>query len=117
MMVLLALNLLVLEASAQISDVPDEEGFSVEQGRTEIENTGYDSPFDPISHKNASILPEHRHNKKFQSVKHIDLKVVVPQLVFPAAYVYYDEVVNTPVLPDSYQYLYYREINPPPPKA
>lgn len=113
---LFALNVMALGVQAQ--DDGDDDGFSVELDldQVNIHATGYDSPYDMTSHK-AVMFPEHKHSKKFQSVKHINFKVIVPQFVIPAIFQVYDVAVNTPVLPHQYKFLFYRKINPPPPKS
>lgn len=109
------LNVFVLTVHA--ADDAEEYAFSVADGNTNIHTTGYDSPLDPVSQKDHHILPEHKHSRKFQTNKHITLKVVMPvpesiQPVFVA-----ESVVKVPRIPEKYSYQFYKEINPPPPKA
>ncbi len=62
------------------------------------------------------VSQDHKHPKKYQSVKHISFKVVVPVALKLQHPVVPDQAVRKPVIPKNYEYLFCREINPPPPK-
>jgi len=88
-------------------------------------NTAHAS-FAPSSHRihsnHAAYSKEdsrdhHKHSKKYRSVKRIVLTIYVSPTINCAPVVTYKDLVFTPSLPDEYRYIFYREINPPPPKA
>ncbi len=105
----------------QAQDDSDDMGtFDVELGSTFISNMAIhrhgESAIAMHSLKNHRIFPEHRHNKKYQSGKHHPFKVIVPQRETNNTALYISSSIHNPVIPPGYQYLFFREINPPPPR-
>jgi len=60
---------------------------------------------------------ENNANHKYNHTKRVSFAITLPQrLQTPVVYTYFN-ITHTPALPDGYNYLFYREINPPPPKC
>ncbi len=94
----------------------DADGYDVElDGDAVISNSaGYDLP---LTHT-TRIFPEHHHNKKYQTGKHISFKVIVPETTLPTKDIVAYKNDKLPIaMPKKYAYLFFQEINPPPPKA
>lgn len=63
----------------------------------------------------VSVNEHHNTGKRTNIPKHISFEVLLPAV---SNYVYHEieSIVHECALPDCYKYLFYREINPPPPK-
>ncbi|RYE24279.1 MAG: hypothetical protein EOP51_07860 [Sphingobacteriales bacterium] len=94
----------------------DVDGYDVEvDGGTVISNSGdYEIP---QQERIVTMFPEHHHNKKFQTNKHITFETVLPQIKLPVDTAIYCSKEQSIVIPEEYAYLFFEEINPPPPKA
>lgn len=64
----------------------------------------------------TKLLPEHKHNRKYQVVKFISIEIILPETPQAQPLIFFDALpAHTPRLPKVYNYLFFREINPPPP--
>ena len=69
-----------------------------------------------VHHKQEHILNTHHHGKKMKLAKHKTIHIyTTPVFEIQYASDYY-HIRHTPSLPSVYRYLYFKEINPPPPK-
>lgn len=59
---------------------------------------------------------KHKHPRKMHVAKHITLKLAVPSMDEDYHINLLAAASFTPSLPDAYRFLFFREINPPPPK-
>ena len=67
--------------------------------------------------KENSCASDHKQGKKYRNVKHISFELYfstadVAQIFTPDA-----SLVFTPTIPKHYRYLFFEEINPPPPRC
>jgi hypothetical protein len=60
---------------------------------------------------------KHKHPRKMHVAKHISLKLAVPTTDASYHLNLLETIAFTPSLPDAYRFLFFREINPPPPKS
>lgn len=110
---LVTLHVFVLTARAEAS--LDADGYDIELDGDAVISNGESSdlPIKPATH----IFPEHHHNKKYQTGKHISFKVIISETKIAITYVAYKDNETPVVMPEKYAYLFFQEINPPPPKA
>lgn len=114
---LLVLQVFILTAHA---DDMDDDEFVIEQGITVISAPNHNNALMMDQsmihrHKETRILPDH-HNKKYQIGKHISVQTVVTRTPDIHFHSFYESIVHTPSVPEDYRYIFFREINPPPPK-
>jgi len=113
------MNVFVLNVQADEADDNDM-SFDVELGYTTItQQIGYTEAVSMQEHheKKTQILPEHNHNKKLLAGKHISVQLFLIVSDFRQPFYTFPVIIHTPAIPPAYRYLYFREINPPPPKS
>jgi len=103
------------------NDADDLDSFDVELGDTYISSAHDANRFDRESYplpteKRHHVLPEHRHNKKYQNSKFHSFKTIVPETVQTHIVTYTEEPAAYATTHSVYKYLFFREINPPPPR-
>jgi hypothetical protein len=67
--------------------------------------------------KESSFLSDHKHGKKYRGGKHVSPDIYFSAFSNPALPRVSQGIAFTPAIPKHYRYLFFREINPPPPKA
>ncbi|OJW83460.1 MAG: hypothetical protein BGO69_08275 [Bacteroidetes bacterium 46-16] len=67
--------------------------------------------------KNNFSSSDHRHNKKYNNGRHISLDLYFDFENNSRVFIPSEAIALTPLISPHYRYLFYREINPPPPKS
>ena len=67
--------------------------------------------------KESSFFSDHKNGKKYRGGKHITFELFFSLPECPAIFLPYSDFVFRPVISKDYRYLFFREINPPPPKS
>lgn len=107
----------IFVVGAHAEDAADE-GFDLELGYTTINTPDSYTEADMPQHqeKPVRILSEHHHSKKYQTGKHISVQLYLKLEPVRSLLSVHEPVAHTPAMYPAYRYLYFREINPPPPK-
>ena len=71
---------------------------------------------DRSQHKNSPTADQ-KHSKKYRSGKHYSSTLFFSLSDDNSILIHYPDLAFTPSLPAQYRYIFYREINPPPPKS
>lgn len=69
------------------------------------------------SRENSLNTDHNKHSKKYRGGKHNPSPAFFNAPLNSGAFVVYPNLVLTPSVPVQYRYIFYREINPPPPKV
>jgi hypothetical protein len=94
----------------------DENGIDVELGNTSIKSPKQnDNLFH--CHQKKQVITHSKGHKKFHGGKHIGFEVTL--VIKPFQYTSFLDATSfhTPLVNNDYDYLFFQEINPPPPKA
>lgn len=111
---LVTMHIFALTASAEAG--LDADGYDVElDGDAIFSNSGEYSI--PHQYHITHIVPVHHHNKKLQTNKHVSFKTILSEIELPQVPALYYSDSQPIVIPEEYTYLFFKEINPPPPKA
>jgi hypothetical protein len=94
----------------------DQNGIDVELGSTAIKNQKQDGNFSHL-HKKGQVIERHNGHKKFHTAKHISFEVTLATKLLDEAPSIDATSIHTPSAQQEYDYLFYREINPPPPQS
>lgn len=69
------------------------------------------------THHSVTTDHKHGHKQKTSQTRHISFELMLPAPQVTATYEPMQFISHTCMLPTSYSYLFYAEINPPPPKC
>jgi hypothetical protein len=112
----------VFVLGVQANDTDDD--FDLEPGYTTINQiddqaAGYNdmNQQQQQQQKNPVLFSDHHHSKKYQPGKHISVQLFLGFSDYAPPPCFYTSITHTPAIYPAYRYLYFREINPPPPKA
>jgi hypothetical protein len=111
----------VFVLGVQANDADDD--FDLELGYTTINQVndqaaGYnDAGRQEQQQKTPVLFSDHHHSKKYQIGKHISVQLFLSFTGYVPAPCFYTSITHIAAIYPAYRYLYFREINPPPPKA
>lgn len=93
----------------------DPNGIDVELGSTSIKSEKQDGNFSHL-HKKGQAIERHKGHKKLHIAKHVSFEVTLVTKPLEETPFMDATCIHTPSAQDDYHYLFYREINPPPPE-
>jgi len=106
----------------QANDV-DDNAFDLELGYTAISQSIDHLPGitatdhqQPQQQNLSQLFSDHHHSKKYQAGKHISIQLFLGFSDYRPSFHLSPLTIHTPAVCPAYRYLYFREINPPPPR-
>jgi hypothetical protein len=102
-------------------DVQEDKGydmhFNIDSSSSYIIKKPTSQPYSAQNNTDiTSVSSKDKNSHKFNLGKNISFKIVLPQAFIVIPYTTTEVITYTSPIPESYDYLFFREINPPPPK-
>jgi hypothetical protein len=113
----LVLHLFIISAHTEGIDT---NSFDLEYGEVSVSqqpNHNYQSINEATHKRQESIATDQHHSKKSGHSKQIITHLAIIPKQVATIYTSIKTIVQTPTVPKTYKFLFYQEINPPPPKS
>jgi len=113
----------IFVVGVQANDVDgdaDDNTFDLELGATSFSQAPGYHDFQALQTQQEKVthsFSENHHNKKYQPGRHISVQLFLSFSEYKQPLYIYPVLQHTPAVFPAYRYLYFREINPPPPKS